>query len=151
MKVFWIQNINYVVQVFVSFLMITAGWIYLDGWFVEKKAKTFLRAVGFIILAVWALLYAAPTGFVGLDAEILNRIIGFVGLAGFTILLFSLVIDPVPLSPNEKADTFFSKLVIKLTTNFPKKLSFIDNAFTNSAEFLDNLVKTLRRPLGIIV
>ncbi len=108
---FWAQNIDYVIQVFIAFWMITACWIYLDGWFVDRQMKTLARAIGFFVLTLWAFLEAVPT--VVLSAEQAMRVgqlIGFLGLVGFGIILLSLLVDPIPVKPNEEPIRVFEKI-----------------------------------------
>jgi len=121
---FWIQNINYVIQVFIAFWMITACWIYLDGWFLERKAKTFLRSLGFFILTIWAFLGAIP--FSTLSAEqfaLVERLLNISGILGFGLILLSLLIDPIPVKPNTKPVDFF----FEVSETWKKFLSKIRN------------------------
>jgi hypothetical protein len=97
-QLFWLQNTHYVIEVFVAFLMITASWIYLDGWLVERGTKTFARATGFFALAIWSFLDAAPAG----AFEVTTELTALVGLIGFGLVFVSLLIDPIPLRPGEK-------------------------------------------------
>ncbi|MDP3965752.1 MAG: hypothetical protein Q8Q13_03060, partial [bacterium] len=108
---FWAQNIDYVIQVFIAFWMITACWIYLDGWFLDRQIKTFARAGGFFMLTIWAFLEAVPTVVLAAEQLVLvERFVGFAGLLGFGLVLGSLLVDPIPVKPNEKPIHFFEKL-----------------------------------------
>ncbi len=104
---FWIRNIHYVLETFLTFALITAGWIYIDGWLIERKIKTLFRASGFFILAVWTILGAAP---VPIIRETLSDLIGF---AGFIFVLISLLIDPVPVRPGQTSPRIFKKTWIR--------------------------------------
>lgn len=109
---FWIQNVHYIIEVFVAFLMITSAWIYLDGWKIERRAKTLLRTIGFFVLTVWGFIGAAPAGIVGLNNLLTQeRFVDITGAIGFGLIFVSFVIDPVPLKPGEKPMRFFSKLL----------------------------------------
>ncbi len=105
-QLFWLQNSHYVTEVFAAFLMVTAGWIYIDGWLIERRMKTFARAAGFFALAIWSFLGAAPVGTFGATEQVAP----FVGLVGFGIILASLLVDPIPLKPGEKTIGILSKL-----------------------------------------
>lgn len=109
-QLFWLQNAHYVIEVFVAFLMVTAGWIYIDGWLIERRTKTFARAMGFFVLVAWSFLNAAPAGAFGVTLGFAEKITDVVGLIGFGLVLFSLLIDPVPLRPGEKTGGILSKL-----------------------------------------
>lgn len=111
---FWFQNIHYVFEVFVAFMMITAGWIYLDGWLLERKWKTLARSCGFFMLALWSFLDAIAAA----PSEI-SKWIDPAGLLGSGLVLLSLVIDPVPIKPGEKPIKFFSKFWSKHMIVFP--------------------------------
>lgn len=146
-QLFWIQNIHYVLEVFVAFLMLTAGWIYLDGWLVERRAKTLLRSLGFFILVVWGLLDAAPRGIV-----ILERLIDPAGVVGFGLVLVSLLIDPIPVQPGGKPIRFFSKFWPKTLALFPvgewlsSGREFFGRTVTFLAPILSGLLVFLTEP-----
>jgi|GEM_PF-2105381 len=127
-ELFWIRNIDYVLEVFVAFLMITAAWIYLDGWAVEKRARTLLRAIGFFTLGLWSFLNGAPP-----DMVFVNNITDTVGVIGFALVLVSLLIDPIPLKPGGKPIKFFSRL-------WPKEIPAV---VPLGALFLGSLQSTL--------
>lgn len=118
-QLFWLQNIHYVLEVFVAFLMITSAWIYLDGWLVDKRAKTLLRSLGFFVLAIWAFMDSTPETTRGL----IEKLTGPVGLAGFSFLLLSLLIDPIPVKPGGKPIGFFSRFWEKSLIVFPPGLA----------------------------
>ena len=101
---FIVQNIHYVLEVFVAFIMVTAAWIYLDGWLLERKIKTLLRATGFFVLTSWALVGAVPE-----ELFSFTRFVDLIGVAGFVLVFASLFIDPVPVKPGEKPVRFFSR------------------------------------------
>lgn len=100
---FWIRNAHYVLETFFSFSLLTAGWIYVDGWIIERKAKTLIRAAGFLTLSLWAILGAAP---IPIIREAFSDLIG---LGGFFLLLASLLIDPVPVRPGQAPPRILSK------------------------------------------
>ena len=104
-ELFWVRNISYVIEVFVAFLMITAAWIYLDGWAVEKRARTLVRAIGFLVLGLWCFLNGAPP-----DMTFIKSITDSVGVIGFGLVLASLLLDPIPIKPGEKPLKILSKL-----------------------------------------
>ncbi len=112
-ELFWIQNSRYVLEIFIAFLMVTAGWIYLDGWMIERKGKTLLRSVGFFVLTLWAFFEAAPNGFIGFNALNQQLLVDSIGLIGFGLILASLLMDPVPIKPGKRAPFFFSWLLEK--------------------------------------
>lgn len=108
---FWIQNMHYVLESFLGFLMTIAGWIYLDGWLVERQIKTLIRTIGFSILAVWCFLGAVPLGLVAAKSFFETELtIDLLGLGGFGFVLLSLLIDPIPIKPGEKPIRFWSRL-----------------------------------------
>lgn len=110
-QIFWTQNIHYILEVFVGFLMITAGWIYLDGWLIQRYTRTLVRSVSFFLLTFWSLFHAVPNGVAGVNQIIdVVRFTNILGLLGFGGLLLSLITDPVPVKPGEKPIRFFSKL-----------------------------------------
>ena len=109
---FWIQNLHYVLEVFVAFLMITAGWIYFDGWLIERRAKTFFRSIGFFILMLWGLFGAIPEGSYLLSSVWGDRIpftaISMIaGFFGFGMVFVSLLMDPIPVKPGDKPPLSF--------------------------------------------
>src|SRR3989344_710357 len=112
-ELFWIRNIHYVLEVFVAFLMITAACIYLDGWAIERRARTLLRDIGLLVLGLGSFLNGAPA-----DMVFIRNITDGVGVIGFAIVLASLLIDPIPIKPGEKPIRFFSKLWPKETPAF---------------------------------
>lgn len=127
---FWIQNTHYILEVFVGFLMVTASWIYFDGWLVERRLKTLTRALGFLMLAVWSFLDAVPLGIAGIEQLAdPKKLADLSGLLGFGLLFVSLLIDPVPVKPGERPILFFSKLWEKIAPGsfamIPPGLSFL--------------------------
>src|SRR3989344_4856075 len=112
-ELFWIRNIHYVLEVFVAFLMITAAWIYFDGWAVEKRARTLLRAIGFLVLGFWSFLNGAPP-----DLVFARAVTDGVGVIGFALVLISLLIDPIPIKPGEKPIKFFKEFWPKEVPSF---------------------------------
>ncbi len=100
---FWIRNAHYILETFFSFSLLMAGWIYIDGWILERKAKTLIRAAGFLTMAVWAMLDAAPLPIIR------DALIDVIGLAGFVLLLISLLIDPVPVRPGARPPRIFGR------------------------------------------
>ena len=109
---FWVQNIHYILEVFFGFFMVTAGWIYLDGWLLERRTKTLIRAGGFFMLAIWSFFDAAPLGIAGAERLFFStkQMISFAGFVGFGFLFLSLLIDPIPVKPGGKPIRFFSRL-----------------------------------------
>ncbi len=105
---FWVRNAHYILETFFSFSLFIAGWIYLDGWLIERKVKTLIRAAGFFVTAVWAILGAAP---VPLIREAFSDLIG---LGAFALLLASLLIDPVPVRPGQASPGIFKKAWVRL-------------------------------------
>ncbi|MFC1701074.1 cache domain-containing protein [Patescibacteria group bacterium] len=108
---FWVQNIHYVIEVFVAFVMLISAWVHLDGWFINRKLKTFFRSIGFFVLMFWSLSNAAPIKIIEF-VKIVNpeRFTNFLGLIGFGFIFLSLIVDPVPVKPGKKLPKFFSKL-----------------------------------------
>lgn len=105
---FWIRNAQYILETFFSFSLVIAGWIYIDGWITERKVKTLIRAAGFLTMAAWALLGAAP---VPIIREAFSDMIG---LTGFALLFVSLLIDPVPVRPGQESPRIFGKIWIRM-------------------------------------
>ncbi len=105
---FWVRNAHYILETFFAFSLLIAGWIYLDGWLIERKVKTLIRAAGFLTMAAWAILGAAP---VPIIREALSDLIGLGGLA---LLLASLLIDPVPVRPGQAPPGIFRKAWVRL-------------------------------------
>ncbi|TSC62577.1 MAG: methyl-accepting chemotaxis protein [Parcubacteria group bacterium Greene0416_14] len=114
-ELFWIQNSRYVLEIFIAFLMVTAGWIYLDGWMIERKGKTLLRAVGFFVLTLWGFIGAAPHGFIGFEGLNQALLVDLIGLLGFGFILASLLMDPVPIKPGKRPPLFFGWILEKQT------------------------------------
>jgi hypothetical protein len=131
-QIFWLQNTHYVIEVFVAFLMVTAGWIYIDGWLIERGTKTLARATGFFALAIWSFLDAAPLGAFGVT----ERITALFGLVGFGLVLGSLLVDPIPLKPGEKPVGILSKLwsssaaILPLSDLVSRGRDFVGRAIT---------------------
>ncbi len=114
-ELFWVQNSHYVLEIFIAFLMVTAGWIYLDGWMIERKARTLTRSIGFFVLTFWGFLSAAPNGLIGLGNINQEMLVDLVGLVGFGLILASLLVDPIPVRPGKRAPFFFAWLLEKPT------------------------------------
>lgn len=151
-QAFWIQNIHYVLEVFVAFFMVTAAWIYLDGWLIERKAKTLLRSLGFFILALWSLLDAAPLGLIKI-AEIFDteRLVEITGVIGFAIVFVSLLIDPVPVKPGAKPIRFFSWFWGKALAILPVGLiPNFNELFSRIREIVQKIIPIILTALGIL-
>lgn len=106
-ELFWVQNSHYVLEIFIAFLMVTAGWIYFDSWIIERKARTLLRATGFFVLTLWGFIAAAPNGIIGFETINQKLLVDLVGLVGFGLILASLLMDPIPTKPGKKAPLLF--------------------------------------------
>ena len=109
---FWVRNIHYILETFLTFAFITAGWIYIDGWLIERKIKTLFRASGLFVLAIWTILDAAPVPIIR------ETFAGLIGLGGFIFLLVSLLIDPVPVRPGQTSPGIVKKIWIQLLMLF---------------------------------
>ncbi|MDO8537088.1 MAG: cache domain-containing protein [bacterium] len=112
-SLFWIQNLHYALEVFVGFMMITAAWIYFDGWMVERLKKTLIRSAGFFVLALWSFADSVPGGFTPISGAATATVVDWVGFFGFVLLFFSLLIDPVPVKPGKKDIPFLTKFWLK--------------------------------------
>ena len=144
---FWVQNINYVIQVFIAFWMITACWIYLDGWLVERMWRTFIRSMGFFVLTIWAFLGAVPTSVLSKDSLFLvNLFTDISGLLGFGLVLASLLIDPIPIKPGETQTSVWRK-VARLHESLRSSLQF--NAVTNTSASPPPLPDEILKAAGI--
>lgn len=119
-------------------MMLTAGWIYLDGWLLERKWKTFLRFSGFFVLAAWSFLDA-----VAIDSSALSRLVSIVGLLGSGLVFFSLLIDPVPVKPGEKPIKFFSRFWERALISIPLGLGSFQDYAQNTWGWLQSLPQNL--------
>src|SRR3989344_1244361 len=125
-EIFWLQNVEYILEVFVAFLMVTAAWIYLDGWLAERRAKTLLRAIAFFALALWKFLDGVPEGI-----TLLERLVSPLGLLGLGLMLASLLIDPVPLKPGYRPPRFFPRVWLEqLNANAFAPLALLGGALS---------------------
>lgn len=149
---FWVQNIHYVIEVFIGFLMVTAGWIYLDGWLVEKRAKTLFRTIGFFALAIWSFLGATPLGIIGIETfEEAEKIVDIAGLIGFGLLLLSLFMDPIPVRPGGKPVWLLSKLWKQNIAKSLITIPFVGGFFKDAKDVLGDVFIFILPAIGFII
>jgi hypothetical protein len=96
---FFAQDLHFVVSLFAALAFFAVFWLMIDAWSLHKEWKEFFKALGFLLLALSFLLYAAvieQTSFGHVSGahllEVSSRILRIIAYGS---IIFGLLIDPL--------------------------------------------------------
>lgn len=99
---------NFSLSVFTAFVFFATGLLYLDSWQVDKPKKTpLVRSIGFFLLAIAAIINAAP-----LSIAIVTTVTELSKIAGLAIIFFSLFKEPILNTPKKSKLAFAIPFVL---------------------------------------
>ena len=93
---FWLTNAQFVIGAFMTFAFFAVAWLNIDSWAVRRDTKTGMRAIGFILLAIWSILHG-----IGIEAIWANMTSAITLFTGILLTTISYFIDILPLQPKE--------------------------------------------------
>lgn len=96
---FFAQNLHFVVSLFAALAFFAVFWLIIDAWSLNREWKEFFKALGFLLLALSFLLYAAVIEQASFGhvagahfLEISSRILRIIAYGS---IVFGLLIDPL--------------------------------------------------------
>lgn len=96
---FWLENAHFIIYVLVALGFFASGWLNYDSYHQKADPKIVFRALGFFVLALWAL--SVSTGF---DMNWVKYTGFILELVGIGLLAIGLYIEVVPTQPKEKSN-----------------------------------------------
>lgn len=103
---FFAQNLHFVISLLAAMSMFAVFWLVFDAWTVRRELKELFKWVGFLLLAVGFLLFAAVIeqdvfgkAPLGDEVELVSK---FLRLMGYLAVIIGQIIDP--LQPKPKSE-----------------------------------------------
>jgi hypothetical protein len=103
---FLLQNLHFAVGILASLAVFSAAWLYFDGWLEHRLYKDLPKWIGFLLLAIGFVIYAAHIEESVFGTPIIGSAVFTVGelirLAGYITLIIGQIIDPLQAVPKFK-------------------------------------------------
>lgn len=93
---FWLENAHFIIYALAALGLFAAGWLNFDSYRQKPDKKILFRALGFFILALWAL--AISTGY---DMVWLAYAMFFAELIGIGLVAVGFYMEPIPRRPGQ--------------------------------------------------
>ena len=106
LRQFFGQNLHFVLSLLMALAAFAVFWLIFDAWYERREVKELLKWLGFLLLAVGFLLYAAVInqssfGKLAWNSH-LSVISSLVRLAGYVAIVVGLALDPLQAKPKTK-------------------------------------------------
>ena len=95
---FWLQNAHFVLYVFAALGLFAVGWLNLDTYRGKPELKMMFRAVGCLVLALWALIMGAQFSLDWVQTALV--LLEGVGIAALVVGFY---LEPVPVIPADRS------------------------------------------------
>lgn len=107
---FLLENAHFAVNLFTALVLFAVFWLYYDAWTQHKPVKEGFRILGFFLLSLSYVIQATSIEGSILQASLVGNatnasLVALTRIAGYCILLFILVIDPLEPRPEAKKKT----------------------------------------------
>ena len=106
----WLTNVQFIIGAFVTFAFIASAWLNISSWTVRKEFKTSLRALGFLILAIWSALHG-----IGPETTLVGIVIAITLAVGSLVIAVSYAINKPSSRPKNSASLHKKQQEEKIT------------------------------------
>lgn len=102
---FLLQNIHFVISVFIAFMFFAIFWLYAGAWMSRKSLKDSFKIIGFLFLSISFGIYSTYIESTILtqsivDPQVTLFLSTIIRIAGYVLVILGLVTDPLQKRPN---------------------------------------------------